>query len=216
MQRLPGKGSPLDLSGYLHADPETRVANKLLRDHHVIPQPLQYRREAEGLQQQAVADAAAALDDLGPLRQRLEDLRNRLCLSWPSSVSAEQIFAPAGVPAWLATPPTATIADRGWQTIIEELVMLTLNVNRHRATALRKIAASLEQAAEITHRLNQQVSLSRTLAPGVQMTPVPVQAQLDRFDDDCPEIAELPEDLTARLRQAVRAASPPWWRRLLS
>lgn len=216
VQRLPGKGRPLELSGYLHADPQTRVANKLLQDHHVIPQPLQDRRQAELLQQQAEADTVAALEDLGPRRHLLEDLRHQLWLSWPSSLSPEQIFAPAPVPAWLETPPTDPGAVPGRHTAAEELVTLTLTYNRRRATARRKIAASLEQAAEVIRRLNQQVSLSRTLAPGVQMTPVHVQAHLERFDDDCPSIAELPHDLTDRLRRAVRAASPPWWRRLLS
>lgn len=44
VQRLPGKGRPLDRHGYRHADPETRMANKLLADHDVIPPQLQDRR----------------------------------------------------------------------------------------------------------------------------------------------------------------------------
>ena len=96
VQRLPGKGRPIDLGDYLHADPESRVANKLLADHNVIPQPLQDRREAEKLAELAEIDAAAALADLGARRCRVAELQEQLLLAatgssigdlhpWPSA-----------------------------------------------------------------------------------------------------------------------------------
>jgi hypothetical protein len=214
VQRLPGKGQPLDLGGYLHADPETRVANKLLQDHHVIPQPLQDRREAEGLEQQASADAAAALSDLGPRREMLVNVQHQLQLCWPATASPQAIFAPAGVPAWLTPLPSESEATGDWHALSMELVTLTATYRRRRDIARRKIAASLGQAADVAKRLNQQVSLSRTLSPGIQMPPVPVQAHLERFDNDCPQIDELPDDLPDRIRKAVHSASPSWWQRL--
>ena len=148
VQRLPGKGKPIDLGGYLYADAESRVANKLLADHHVIPQPLQDRREAGKLAQQADIDTASAVH------------------------------------------------------------------NRRRLIPRRKVEASLAKAAEIARRLNTQVLLTRTLAPGVQMAPVHMQTRLQHFDDNCPTVEAVPEDLEVRLHRALRATQPPWWKTL--
>ena len=82
--------------------------------------------------------------------------------------------------------------------------------------ARAKVEESLAEVARLTRRLNEQVSLSRSIFPGIQMTPVRVEAHLERFDVDCPRVDDVPEDLARLLRQAVRAASPPWWKRLLA
>ncbi|HJP29412.1 MAG TPA: DnaJ family domain-containing protein [Candidatus Latescibacteria bacterium] len=215
VQRLPGKGRPIDLGDYLHADPESRVANKLLADHNVIPQPLQDRREAEKLAELAEIDAAAALADLGARRCRVAELQEQLRDYWPQQVPVSEIFTPGQVPTWLASTAGANADDGDWQAVAVELAALVATHNRRRAVARRKVEEALTKAADIARRLNEQVSLSRTLPPGIQMTPVGVETRMQRFDDECPPLETVPVDLGDRLRQAVRAARPSWWRRLL-
>jgi len=214
VQRLPGKGQPIDLGGYLHADAESRVANKLLADHHVIPKPLQDRREAEKLDQQADIDTSSAIQDLEARRQIVEDLQRKLSTSWPESVSASDVFPDQNpLPRWLQVAGSGT--SRGdWGPLAAELAIASAVHNRRRLIARRKVEASLAKASEIARRLNTQVLLTRTLAPGVQMAPVRVQARLQHVDDNCPTVEAVPEDLEARLHRALRAAQPPWWKTL--
>ena len=47
VQRLPGKGRPIELGGYMHADAGTRVTNKLLADNDVIPQVARSARSGD-------------------------------------------------------------------------------------------------------------------------------------------------------------------------
>ena len=215
VQKLPGKGRPLDLHGYRHADAETRIANKLLQDHHVIPQPLQDRRDAELLEQRAESDATAALADLAARRQAIEALQIRLCTQWPAVVAdLAGLFEPEAVPSWLLTDTRST--DHGdWSATAADLAQAAAAHNQQRAVYRRSVETVLNKAADVARRLNQQISLSRTMPPGLQMTPVRAAARLEQFDVDCPVVAHIPADLSDRLCQAVRAATPTWWRRLL-
>ena len=216
MQRLSGKGRPIDLGGYMHADTGTRVANKLLKDNDVIPQQLQDRREAEMLQQQAETDTAAARQDLHPRRCQVEELQKRLRACWPVSVAPAEVFSGGDVPTWMTDPDAKSDNGGDWQELAAQLATSSAVHNRRRAVARRKVEESLTEVARLTRRLNEQVSLSRSIFPGIQMTPVRVEAHLERFDVDCPRVDNVPEDLARLLRQAVRAASPPLWRRLLA
>lgn len=215
VQRLPGKGRPIDLRGYMHADAQSRVANKLLADNNVIPQQLQDRREAEILLQQAEADAATARQDLHPRRCHVEQLQHKLGACWPPSVAAHEVFPPADVPAWLTSAVAKPDDDGDYQELAAQLATSSAAHNRRRAIARRKVEESLTKVADLRRRLNEQVSLSGSISPGIQLTPVRVEARLERFDADCPPVDDLPGDLAERLRQAVGAASPVWWRRLL-
>ena len=216
VQHLPGKGRPIDLGGYMHADAGTRVANKLLADNDVIPQQLHDRREAEMLQQQAETDAAAARQDLHPRRCQVEELQKRLRACWPVSVAPAEVFSGGDVPAWMTDPDAKSDNGGDWQELAAQLATSSAMRNRRRAVARRKVEESLTEVARLTRRLNEQMSLSRSISPGIQMTPVRVEARLERFDADCPRVDDVPEDLARLLRQTVRAASPPWWKRLLT
>lgn len=215
VQRLPGKGRPIDLGGYMHADAGTRVANKLLADNDVIPQQLQDRRSGDAAAT-GETDAAAARQDLHPRRCQVEELQKRLRACWPVSVAPAEVFSGGDVPAWMTDPDAKSDNGGDWQELAAQLATSSAVHNRRRAVARRKVEESLTEVARLTRRLNEQVSLSRSIFPGIQMTPVRVEARLERFDVDCPRVDDVPEDLARLLRQAVRAASPPWWRRLLA
>lgn len=210
VQRLPGRGRPLDLHGYRHSDPETRVANRLLRDNNVIPQPLQDRRDAERLEEQAAEVTRRGAEDLGRRRQEATDLRRRLCCVWPAQVAVEQVFG--DVPdGWTEE---ATSADPSQAVALAaDLAAAVERHNRQRAVLRRQVEERLTRAEALTKRINQQVSLSRTMPPGVQRRPVDVERGLQRFDEGCPPLDEVPGNLAERLREALRAAAPRWWQR---
>lgn len=220
VQKLPGKGRPLDLHGYRHADAQTRVANKLLQDHHVIPQPLQDRREVEQLEQQAQTDAEAARHDLAARRQAIEELQRQLSTRWPAVVADPAgVFSPDDVPAWLhanRSTESASVGDGSddWAGTAASLAQATAAHDQQRAIYRRKVEQALTRAADLTRKFNQHISLSRTMPAGLQMTPVRATAQLAQFDADCPAAPCIPADLADRLQQAVRAATPRWWQRL--
>jgi hypothetical protein len=67
------------------------------------------------------------------------------------------------------------------------------------------VEESLAEVTRLTRRLNEQVSRSRSIFPGIQMTPVRVEARFERFIVDCPLVDDVPEDLARLLRQTVRA-----------
>ena len=214
-RRPDGKPEMRSLDDLLALAAQDDVVQKLLQDHHVIPQPLQDRREAELLEQQAAAEAAAALADLATRRQAIEALQIRLCAQWPAVIDdLAGMFAPATVPAWLLTDTRCTEGG-DWSAAAADLTQATAAHNQQRAVYRRAVETALNKAADVARRLNQQISLSRTMPPGLQMTPVRAAARLEQFDADCPVVADVPDDLPDRLRQAVRAATPTWWRRLL-
>ncbi len=132
VQRLPGKGRPIDLSGYMHADAQSRVANKLLADNNVIPQQLQDRREAEMLLQQAEADAATARQDLLPRRCQVEQLQRQLRACWPPSVAPDEVFSPVDVPVWLTHTVAKPDDDGDWQELTAQLATSSAAHNRPR------------------------------------------------------------------------------------
>jgi hypothetical protein len=60
IKNLPGNGKKIDLHGYFTSDPSQRIANRLLSDNKVLPQPLQNRKEAETHKQEAAAQLERA------------------------------------------------------------------------------------------------------------------------------------------------------------
>lgn len=211
VQRLPGKGQPLDLHGYRHADPETRVANRLLRDNKVLPQPLQDRRDAETLEQRAIDTSQAAQQELAPLLERIDNARARLCDSWPAGLAPDALFGQR--PGWWsAASGTCPIPVTD---TAQELVAITTHYVRRRALARRQIESALTEAAGLTRKLNERVALSRSLPPGLQRRLLPLDEGLAAFDEQCPAIDELPADLADRMSRSIAAQRPPWWRRWL-
>ncbi|MEE3338675.1 MAG: DnaJ family domain-containing protein, partial [Candidatus Latescibacterota bacterium] len=73
-RHLPDKGQPLDLRGYFHADPEQRVAGRLIRDNDILPQPLQDRRDAEIHREQVSALIEKTRLELSVRRFNIEQL----------------------------------------------------------------------------------------------------------------------------------------------
>jgi hypothetical protein len=177
---------------------------------------LQDRRAAEVLEQQAEEFAEKAVLDLGPRRQFVTELQQRLRRCWPPSVITGDLFVHDDVPAWLTPSLAEHDPDGDWQSTAEQLSASTATCNRRLAIARHQVEEALTKAAELTTKLNTQAALSRSLSPGLQMTPVRVQERLGQFDLACPQLESVPENLPERLRCAFRAIQPSWWRRLFS
>lgn len=168
------------------------------------------RRRADGKPEYRSIDqllAEAAQDDV---------VQRQLRACWPPSVAPDEVFSPVEVPVWLTHTVAKPDDDGDWQELAAQLATSSAAHSRRRATARQKVEESLTKVADLTRRFNEQVSLSGSISPGIQLTPVGVEARLERFDADCPPVDDLPGDLAERLRQAARAASPAWWRRLLT
>ncbi len=98
---------------------------------------LQDRRAAGVLEQQAEEFAEKAVLDLGPRRQLVTELQQRLRRCWPPSVITGDLFVHDDVPAWLTPSLAGHDPDGDWQSTAEQLSASTATCNRRLAIARR-------------------------------------------------------------------------------
>jgi hypothetical protein len=119
------------------------------------------------LEQQAEEFAEKAVLDLGPRRQFVTELQQRLRRCWPPSVITGDLFVHDDVPAWLTPSLAEHDPDGDWQSTAEQLSASTATCNRRLAIARHQVEEALTKAAELTTKLNTQAALSRSLSPGL-------------------------------------------------
>jgi len=202
IEHLSGKGRPLNLAGYFHADPEQRVASRLMRDNNVLPQPLQDRRDAEVSRLRIEEALDKAQQELAALEREIHQLSACLLALHPQARShlPQHMLHPAASPL---------MADA--TTVIQELVT-SIEVYRSRRRRDRQRQVDLAVTArDKTRELNEQVMLNRHLPASLQMTGVDTQSCLATFDATIRDIAALPEQI---IQMVPRRRS--WWHRLLA
>lgn len=214
-KKLPGRGKPLDLEGYATADPTQRVANKLLKDNKVIPQPLQDRKEAEDFNRAADALFAReeptliqlhqkALEAAKPVLSRLGDQQTVLhLLAWSSLPQILPQPGAGSLPAlrpWLRAGADWQRAVAAYNGRVEVMVSTGLDL--------------LKKARERTQRLNLQMSLTRELAPQMQLKTVDIETWETQVRKAFPALPILPADLEDRLRDFHRQHNKTLWSRL--
>lgn len=199
IRHLPGKGQPLDLDGYFRADPEQRMAGRLLRDNDVLPQPLQDRRDAEVARHRAEDALAWASEELTRRRHRIEQ--------WGACVAATTVADPI-LPDDLRPGLVSLLRPVDAASVAEQLQQELDAYRRQRRQARQHVRQLAEAADALAGTLNEQIVLSRHLPALLQVSRMDTAGVLARFDAVAPDLPPLP-DLNRR-----HGARPSWWRRL--
>ncbi|OGG47810.1 MAG: hypothetical protein A3F84_12770 [Candidatus Handelsmanbacteria bacterium RIFCSPLOWO2_12_FULL_64_10] len=218
---LPGKGRPLDLDDYFTDDPEHRIANRLLKDNKVLPQPLQDRKEAEALLQ--TAQDLLAREDRA-LQKAQEEIRRAsapLMACFPDRQTAVDRL---GIEAWpfcFAEPAPAPRPDlRRVVRQAERLRSLVAQYNGRVGALIVRYLDLLEQANRCIRRHNDRLALTGGLRAGFQMMvlcDVAARAQgAQGAQAQFPALPPLPEDLPGRIRAFCGETRRPFWKRLLN
>ena len=200
IRHLPGKGQPLDLHGYFHADPEQRVAGRLIRDNDILPQPLQDRRDAEIHREQVSALIEKTRLELSVRRFNIEQLGACLAPSEP------QTDTPAYMKHGLVS-----VLPGARHAAAHELDHAVTEYASRRRQAHQRVREAAEKAYEAARGLNEQVMLSRHLPAGLQVIGVRVDTFLSQFDEAIPDLPALPASFVV----APSSGRVSGWRRLL-
>ena len=214
---LPGKGKPLDLSQYFASGPESRIANKLLKDNAVLPQSLQDRRDAEQLHDQAQQELANQAAYLTTLKADIAARAPALSRFFSDRQSLLATLNLATWPEYLPEPTGASLPGR--RTFLADAVQLAEQIiayNRRIEVAIAQHLDPLRQANKCVERLNKSVSFSQHLPAGLQLKTVDLQAAETAARAKFTALAPLPDDLGQRLDQYYKKLRPSLWRRLWS
>ncbi len=208
IQHLPGKGQPLDLQGYFHADPEQRVASRLMRDNNILPQPLQDRREAEISRDRMVATLKSTVLDLNERARRIHQWG--ACLS--ILLAAEAEWSQMNLPDYMLHPmmhPRASALETNPRDVVAELVTCVQAYRSCRRRARQRLLEISTQARDKARGLNEHVMLNRHLPASLQIGDVDVKAHLAAFDAAAADLPDLPVSILEPLTSSVS-----WWKRL--
>lgn len=181
IRHLPGKGQPLDLHGYFHADPEQRVAGRLIRDNDILPQPLQDRRDAEIHREQVSALIEKTRLELSVRRFNIEQLGACLAPSEPQTDTP--VYMKHGL---------VSVLPGAQHAAAHELDHAVTEYASRRRQAHQRVREAAEKAYEAARGLNEQVMLSRHLPAGLQVIGVRVDTFLSQFDEAIPDLPALP------------------------
>lgn len=214
---LPGAGKPVDLEGYFASGAEHRMANRILRDNQVLPQPLQERRDAENFQAEAEAYLEQQQQQLDALFAQLEPATTALCAPFTLRQELLDILEWSEWPSYFSEPVAAPLPRlRIW-------LQQAQNLSEHIATYNRRIEISiahyldlLNKANACIERLNKQVLFSRQLTPGLQLRPLKTEEFEATARERCPRLALLPVDLRQRLEAHYRRVQPTFWQRVFA
>ncbi|GEM_PF-862642 len=215
---LPGKGCPLDLDDYFADNPEHRIANRLLKDNKVLPQPLQDRKEAEALLQAARDLFAREARALQKAQEEIRGASAPLMACFPDRQTAVDRLGLEAWPSCFVEPaPAPRPALRRVVRQAERLRSLVAQYNGRVGALIGRYVDLLEQANRCIRRHNDRLALTGSLRAGFQMMVLcDVAARTQEARAQFPALPPLPEDLPGRIRAFCREARRPFWRRLLN
>jgi hypothetical protein len=214
---LPGAGQPVDLAGYFASGPEHRMANRILRDNQVLPQPLQERRDAENLQAEAEAYLERQQQQLGELFAQLESATAALCAPFTSRDALLQTLGWSEWPTYFSEPTAAPLPRLHiWLKQAQVLSEYIATYNRRIEIGVAHYMDLLAKANACIERLNKQVLFSHQLTPGLQLRPLKIEDFAATAHEQWPRLELLPADLRQRLTAHYRRVQPTLWQRVFS
>lgn len=216
LSQLPGYGKPIDLTGYNTSNPETRVTDKLLNDNEVLPQPLQERREAEKLRQDADEYLDRQLVVLVESTRRIEPVADALIAPFPDRRTVLELLGLGDWPSYLPEPRGAELPRR--QTFRRSgavLLELVSRHNRHIEAIVSQYLQRLRRFNDCVGRLNTQVSLSPQLPQLPNLRAADPASEEAAARDRLTPMVKPPADIERRLDAYHREADPPLWQRLI-
>ena len=214
LTRLPGYGKPIDLKGYTTSDPETRVASKLLGDNNVLPQPLQDRKDAENLRQEADEYLKGEAEHLREMKHRIEPVAAVFTAPFPDRQAILDLLGTESWPSYLPEPTGADLPRR--QTFKQTGRVLLEQIsgyNRRIEVVVTQYLERLERYNDCVERVGKQISL----APGLPTGPTVHTADLVQEEETARAKLEspltmLPANIERRLERYHRHISPSAWK----
>lgn len=217
LTNLPGAGKPVDLEGYFASGAEHRIANRILRDNQVLPQPLQERRDAENLQAEAEAYLDQQRPQLHAFYEKIQSATAVLCAPFPSRAVLLQVLDFPEWPDYFSEPIATPLPSlRGWLQQTQVLDKDVASYNRRIEISTAHYMDLLNKANSCIDRLNKQVLFSRHLTPDLQLRPIKTEEREAAIRDESPRIKLLPADLNQRLEAYYRQTRPSFWRRIIA
>ena len=209
------KGRPIDLGDYFSSSAETRIGNRLLKDNEVLPQPLQERKDAERLRQQAEAHLQRETARLAAERDRIAREASGLTACFPDRDTLLGLLDIDTWPAYLPEPGRDDLPPMSdWLETARSLQGRVTTYNRQVEVALSQYLHLLEGANACVERLNIQVAFSPHLAAQLQMQKHDTAQRRQAVGAQLPCLPPLPRDLPERLAQYHRNCKPGCWQRL--
>lgn len=215
LSQLPSWGKPIDLKGYFASGPEQRAANQLLKDNKVLPQPLQERKEAEILQQEAEIYLAREQQALVLLASQVAPIARSVTAPLPDRATLLEIIGLETCPSYLPEPVGAPLPKKTqFLNTAGFLVDMVARYNRRLEVIVSHYIDLLERSNACIDRLNIQVACSRHLLPNLQLRSHNLERKAADLRSDLPPLPALPADLAKRLERYYKTAHPSVWRRL--
>lgn len=214
--KLPGCGKPIDLGDYFASGSDHRIAGRLLRDNQLLPQPLQYRRDAERCQTEATQYWAQAQAQLSHQRHALLDKTAPLTAPFPTRAACMATLGWDEWPDYLAEPTAQSgLSLPQWRHRITEVDEHIHAYNRRLLCCTDIYRTLIEKANACVDRLNEHVLFSGQLTPGLSYLPS-TSAEAERELSHQIAARPLPTDWPARIEAYYRSVHPSPWRRLFS
>ncbi len=139
---------------------------------------------------------------IGPGRMGRDPKARALGVEWALVVRSME----SGSRAWFASPHPLEISEAWTQTLIRSLELLEqLDVERRRKESLARLASMGEQAANVTHDLRNQLSLTRLEFERASSQP---GASLERADQALGQALELCGEFMSANFRGQRIAQP--------
>ncbi len=214
---LPGAGKPIDLEGYFASGAEHRMANRILRDNQILPQPLQERRDAENFQAEAETYLEQQKQQLRALYEQLGPATTALSAPFPSRAELLETLGWTEWPAYFSEPAATPLPRlRSWLEQVQTLGENIATYNRRKEICVAHYVGLLDKANACIDRLNKQVLFSRHLTPSLQLRPLKSEELAATARNNWQCLEPLPTDLRQRLEAYYRQVSPSFWQRIFS
>lgn len=209
---LPNEGKPLRLDGYFSVKPEHQISSQLLMDNNAVPQPLQDKKEIEGLLRQVAQLLQDGVRELADVREEIEHLGESLLAIFPDRDTAAFEI---GAAEWIASTHTGGVEQCGNPSskIISRTCVgirrLTKRYNRRAVEILTQHMELTTQADLLIKRLNTRMMEGPVMGGSRnQMRRISVMERQKKAAKDLAIIDPLPDGLEASLLSYFRRTRP--------
>ena len=196
-KNLPGKGKPLDLSGYFKSG-EDRVVNQILKDNEILPPFLQDRKDAETLQQRADDLLKRESEKLEGMEAEIHEASKPIAAQFESR---EAVLEALGLDAWPRCfwEPGETSSGASPTELRKATDRLRGQITRYN----RCIAALLTGYTDLLAQSNQAikryhkalVSTGRNFIGLPPMAEIDIAARKNEIREAFPELPQLPDEI---------------------
>ena len=193
-KNLPGKGKPLDLSGYFRSGEEDRVANQILKDNEILPPFLQDHKDAETLLQQADGLVKRQSNALERMEAEIHEASKPIAAQFESRQAALEALGLDTWPRCFAEPGESSsgTSQRELGRSVARLGDLITRYNRSIKTLLAGYIDLLEQSNQAIQRYHKAlVSTGRNFIGLPPMMEIDIAARENEIHEAFPGLSSL-------------------------